>query len=277
MDEVDEAEVLVEETDRACHPVQRVLDLLAGKQRAHDAEVFAEIADLHRVHAHHAHGGVASADAEKDAARSDPVDRRNRVSGYRRDARAGDGHARAEFDALAYCALRARGWRSNPTRSSASRGSRRGRSRDSRRIGSAASRRSWWRRKRRTPCLTPADGLAPESGGSLVAQCRDRVESRGQRGQAPIRGTKHEPGDGRGENARDRGVSRVDPASPPLSRQRREYRARRGSCPGLRARPAGAAAGTTGEARRASVSFEGSRRGTRDGMLGMLAGVPQAG
>jgi hypothetical protein len=100
MDEIEKTEVLVEETDRACHPVQRVLDLLAGKQRAHDAEVFAEIADLHRVHAHHAHGGVASADAEKDAARSDPVDRRNRVSGYRRDARAGDGHAGAEFDAL---------------------------------------------------------------------------------------------------------------------------------------------------------------------------------
>src|SRR4029434_5942343 len=62
MDEIEEPEVLVEETDRSCHPVQRVLDLLAGKQRANDVEVFAEIADLHRVHAHHAHGGVASPD-----------------------------------------------------------------------------------------------------------------------------------------------------------------------------------------------------------------------
>ena len=30
MDEIEKTEVLVEETDRACHPVQRVLDLLAG-------------------------------------------------------------------------------------------------------------------------------------------------------------------------------------------------------------------------------------------------------
>ena len=66
--DVDEAFLGVQEADVGLATVaQRVVDLLAVQQGAQHAQVFAELARLHRVLAHDAHGGVARADAEEGA------------------------------------------------------------------------------------------------------------------------------------------------------------------------------------------------------------------
>ena len=63
---------------------QRVVDLLAVQQGAQHAQVLAELARLHRVLAHDAHGGVAGADAEEGAAGRELVDGGDRMGGDRR-------------------------------------------------------------------------------------------------------------------------------------------------------------------------------------------------
>ena len=75
-----------------------VVHVLALQHRAHDAQVFAKFLDGHRVLSHHAHRGMAGADAEKGSPGSDDIDRRNGRRRRRRDARAGDRDARADPD-----------------------------------------------------------------------------------------------------------------------------------------------------------------------------------
>jgi hypothetical protein len=78
----------------------RVVDGLTREQRTHDAEIFAELLQRHRILAHHAHRGVAGADAEEDPARRELIDARDRMCGHGRDARAGDRDAGADVNAL---------------------------------------------------------------------------------------------------------------------------------------------------------------------------------
>jgi hypothetical protein len=94
--DVEEPHVLVQEADRPRHAIQRVLHLFAMQQRTHDAQVFGEYLRLHRVHPHHAHGGVACAYTEENAAWCDLVDGRDRMRGDRRSARTDDRDTGAE-------------------------------------------------------------------------------------------------------------------------------------------------------------------------------------
>src|SRR4029079_4004906 len=77
--DVDESAVEVQEPNRPGEAVLRVLDLVAPEQPPHDAEVLAESADGHRIHAHHAHRGVPGTDTEEDAPWGETVDGRDRV------------------------------------------------------------------------------------------------------------------------------------------------------------------------------------------------------
>ena len=56
------------------------------------------LGDAHGRPAHAAGGGVAGAHAQVHAARSEPIERGHRRHVHRRDARAADGHARAQPD-----------------------------------------------------------------------------------------------------------------------------------------------------------------------------------
>ena len=96
--QVDELQVLMQKADGPRGAVEGVVDLAAAQQRAHHTQIFAELLDLHRLHAHHPHGGMPRPDPQKHAAGCDAVDRGDGMGGDRRDARTGNRHARAEPD-----------------------------------------------------------------------------------------------------------------------------------------------------------------------------------
>src|SRR5271156_852903 len=66
--EVDEVTVAMEKLYLARLAGVSVVDLLAVEQRAHHAQIFAELTRRHRVLPHHTHRGMAGADTQKDAA-----------------------------------------------------------------------------------------------------------------------------------------------------------------------------------------------------------------
>ena len=78
---------------RAGDTVECVVHHLAAQQRRQHTQILREVGDLHRPLAHAAHRGVTGADAEKHAARRQPVQRCHRCHLDRWNAGAADGGA----------------------------------------------------------------------------------------------------------------------------------------------------------------------------------------
>ena len=90
----------MQELNLLTHTAVGVINRLAVEQCTHYAEVFAKFLNRHWVLAHHAHCGMASADAEKHSAGRNLIDGRDRMCGDRRDARAGNCDPGADLDAF---------------------------------------------------------------------------------------------------------------------------------------------------------------------------------
>ncbi|CAN5727786.1 hypothetical protein BH10PSE6_BH10PSE6_41620 [soil metagenome] len=97
--DIDKAPVGMQEADLLPLAVQLVLDLLAVQEGTQHTQILAEGARLHRVLAHHAHRGVAGADAEEGAAGRELVNGGDRVRRDRGESHRRHGDAGAEPDA----------------------------------------------------------------------------------------------------------------------------------------------------------------------------------